>query len=167
MTSLVSIKIAKSLSGTSSLIGILTSVSSLYKILLCTSVYILWSSIYVRGILGSGKLAPLFSGTLFLVARRPAPFVAIISILSFFLSLPVTGPTSSAFNYSNESIATTEIFESVKLFIYVSSRDGIVNLTSKFLLVDFQSLVHVIFLLDLTRKILLDCFTVDYSRTFY
>ena len=123
---------------------------------MCTSVSIVWLSISVRGILVSGKLAPLLLGTIFLVAGRPAPFVTRISVLSFFvLSLPVTGPTSSAFSYSNESIATTGIVGSAKSFIRVFSRDGIVNLTSKVLLVYFQSLVHLIFLLDLTSKILL------------
>ena len=124
---------------------------------MCTSVSILKLSISVRGILGSGKLAPLLSRTLFLVAGRPAPFFSRSSVLVFFvLSLSVTGPTSSAFSYSNESIATTGIVGSVKSFIHLSSRDGIVNLTSKVLLVKFQSLIHVLFLLDLTSKFLLD-----------
>ena len=50
--------------------------------------------------MGSGKLEPLLSGAVFLVAGRPAPFVYSIRVLSFFvISLPVTGPTPSAFSY--------------------------------------------------------------------
>ena len=165
---MTSIQITKYLSGNSPFIDILTSVSSLYQIVLCNVVSIVRLSISVRGILGSVQLAPFFLGAVFLVAGILAPFFSSISVLrGFVLSLPVNGRTPSAFSYSNESIATTGIFGSVRSFILVSSRYGIVNHPSKFLLVYFQSLICVIFLLDLTSKILLDFFTGDYSRTFY
>ena len=150
---MTAIQLTKYLYGTSPFIDILTSVSSLYQIVLCTLVSIVRLGIAVRGSLVSGQMAPLLSGAVFFVAGRLALFVSIISVLRFFvLSLPVTGHTSSAFSYSNESIATTVIVGSVQSFILVLSRYGIFNHTSKVLLVDFQSLIRMIFLLDLTRK---------------